>query len=211
MLSLGAATLADVSTVTIGTGTGTRLHLAHGAEDTVAAQVIGTTAQAPGRYGTTASTADIKDNTRFSGTGVLNVLPVANPYAAWETANGIAGAGANVDSDGDGVPNGIEFVIGGDPSGPASESSALLPAGGGDATHFEISFRRTDDSALLDPFVEYGSSLSSWTVAESGSNGVVIVEQNDHFGPGVGRVTVRIPRGLAVGSKLFARLRVEIP
>jgi autotransporter-associated beta strand protein len=209
VLALGAATLADTSTVTIGTGAGTKLDLPHGAEDTVAGLVIGTTAMAPGRYGSTASTADIQDDTRFSGTGVLNVVPPSDPYAAWEIANGIGGAGADVDSDGDGLLNGIEFVVGGDPSG--SPSNALLPVAGGDATYFELSFRRTDDSAYFGPFVEYGSTLSGWTVAEDGVNGVVIVEENDHFGTGIDRVTVRIPRNLAVGAKLFARLRVEIP
>lgn len=209
VLSLGAATLADTSTVTIGISTGTRLDLAHGAEDTVAGLVIGAGVMAPGRYGSTASTADIKDDTRFSGTGVLKVVAVTDPYAAWEIANGIAGAGAEADSDGDGLPNGIEFVVGGDPSG--STSNALLPVAGGDATYFDLAFRRTDDSAPFDPFVEYGSTLSGWTVAEPGTDGVIIAEENDHFGPGIDRVTVRIPRGLAIGAKLFARLRVEIP
>lgn len=137
---------------------------------------------------------------------------VTDGYLLWETANGIEGAGSGVDSDGDGIPNGIEFVIGGDPSGPASSSSALLPTVTVDATYLNFQFRRTDGSAYLDPFVEYGTSLGSWTAAQAGVNGVVVNENNDFFGAGTDRVIVRIPRTLvAPGSTLFARLRVDVP
>ena len=138
-----------------------------------------------------------------------------NPYAAFESANGITGAGADADSDNDGIPNGIEFVIGGDPSGPGSDSNALRPTiVNTDPVYVDFIFRRTDSSALSDPYVQYGSTLAGWTDAEPGlpgGNPVVIDETNDHFGPGIDRVTVRIPRALAVDQKLFARLRVDIP
>jgi autotransporter-associated beta strand protein len=134
-----------------------------------------------------------------------------DPYGAWETANGIEGAGPETDSDGDGIPNGIEFVIGGDPSGPASGSNDKLPTISTDATYLNFVFRRTDDSAGFDPYVEYGSTLSGWTEAEAGLDGVLISEDADFFAAGIDRVTVRIPRALATGSKLFARLRVDIP
>jgi autotransporter-associated beta strand protein len=136
---------------------------------------------------------------------------VADAYGAWEVANGISGDGADTDSDNDGIPNGIEFVIGGDPSGPGSDSSALLPTLSTDATYLNFVFRRTDDSASYDPFVEYGSTLAGWTTAEAGVNGVIVNEDDDFFGTDVDRVTVRIPRALATGSKLFARLRIDIP
>ena len=48
-------------------------------------------------------------------------------YGAWELLNGIAGAGPDADSDHDGIHNAIKFVIGGVPSGPASDSNGLLP------------------------------------------------------------------------------------
>ncbi len=136
---------------------------------------------------------------------------VADVYGAWELANGITGAGSDTDSDSDGIPNGIEFVIGGDPSGPGSDSSALLPTLSTDATYLNFVFRRTDDSASYDPFVEYGSTLAGWTAAEAGVNGVIVNEDDDFFGTDIDRVTVRIPRALATGSKLFARLRIDIP
>ncbi len=136
---------------------------------------------------------------------------VADPYASWETANGITGAGSNVDSDGDGIPNGIEFVIGGDPSGPASASNSLLPTATTDATYLNFVFRRTDESAAYDPFVEYSSSLGTWTEAQAGVGGVIVNEDDDFFGTDIDRVTVRIPLALATGSRLFARLGVDVP
>ncbi len=141
---------------------------------------------------------------------VLTTAPV-NPYASWETLNGIAEAGSSFDSDGDGIANGIEFVIGGDPSGPGSDSSSLLPTVASDATFLIITYRRTDESADADPFVEYGSTLGSWVEAEAGIYGVVINETDDAFGEGIDRVEVKIPRALAIGKKLFARLRINIP
>jgi fibronectin-binding autotransporter adhesin len=138
-------------------------------------------------------------------------LGTADAYGSWELANGIAGAGSGVDSDNDGIPNGIEFVIGGDPSGPGSDSNNLLPIASTTATHLVFVFRRTDDSAAYDPFVEYGSDLTGWTAAEAGVNGVTILDEDDAFGTDIDRVTVTIPRALEVGAKMFARLRVDIP
>jgi hypothetical protein len=112
-----------------------------------------------------------------------------------------------VDSDGDGISNGIEFIIGGDPSGPDSDSNSLLPTVTVDEVYLNFTFRRTDAAAGYDPFVEYSSDLAVWPLAETGENGVLIEED---VGSEVALVTVRIPRALATGSKLFARLRVEI-
>ncbi len=132
------------------------------------------------------------------------------PYDSWETENGITGAGATADSDGDGIPNGIEFVIGGDPSGPGSDSSSLLPVITLDADYLYFIFRRTDAAAGYNPYVEYSSSLGLWAMADPGVDGVFIEEAIDFYGPGVARVTVQIPRNLASGPKMFARLGVEI-
>lgn len=163
----------------------------------------------------------IVDDTNAPGTGTWSVQAAGNnlqlvyslgtTYDAFESANGISGAGENTDSDGDGIPNGIEFVIGGDPSGPDSDSSALLPTASVDATNLTFVFRRTDASAGFDPVVEYSSTLAGWTVAEGGVAGALITEDNNFHGTGTDRVTVVIPRALAAGSTLFARLRIDIP
>lgn len=150
----------------------------------------------------------------FSVDGTIKI-DGGDPYGAFEAANGITGAGANTDSDGDGIANGIEFVIGGDPSGPNSDSHALLPTiNNSDPVYIDFVFRRTDASAQKNPYVEYGSILTGWTTAEPGeptANPVLINETNDHFGAGIDQVTVRIPKALATSQKLFARLRVDLP
>jgi autotransporter-associated beta strand protein len=164
----------------------------------------------------------IVDASAFTGTGTWAVQVTGNnlelvytadgdPYEAWETLQDIAGSGAAADPDDDDIDNGIEFVIGGDPSGPNSASQALLPTTSLDPTHLRFFFRRTDASAGYDPFVEYSTTLNDWTVAEGGVDGVVIAEEDDFFDTDIDRVTVILPRELAVGGKLFARLQVVIP
>ena len=204
-LSLAASGLADASIVRLGSSA--TLQLGFDGTDTVDALFINGVQQAAGVYGSSHPSG------RFAGTGTLTVTtgPTATAYQSWETDNGIAGAGGTADSDGDGIPNGIEFVIGGDPSGPGSESSSLLPTGTKDSTHLVIVFRRTDASIADVPAVQYGSSLNGWTPAQNGVSGVVIEEANDFYGNGIDRVTVRLPLGLTANGKLFARLAVEIP
>jgi autotransporter-associated beta strand protein len=148
---------------------------------------------------------------QVTGNNLELVYSIGNAYDAFESANGISGAGADTDSDGDGIPNGIEFVIGGDPSGPDSDSNAPLPTATVDATNLSFVFRRTDASAGFDPIVEYSSTLAGWTTAQDGVGGVVITEDNNFYGPSTDRVTVTLPRTLSTGSELFARLRIDIP
>ncbi|MEK7951092.1 beta strand repeat-containing protein [Luteolibacter soli] len=204
-LSLAAPGLADGATVFVGVASTLKLNFA--GTDTVNALFINGVQQAAGVYGSSHPSG------RFAGTGTLTVTtgPTATAYQSWATSNGIDGASGTADSDSDGIANGIEFVIGGDPSGPGSDSSSLLPTGAKTATQLVITFRRTDASAANSPAVQYGSNLSGWTTAQNGVNGVVIEEANDFYGTGTDRVTVKLPVGLAVGGKLFARLAVDIP
>jgi autotransporter-associated beta strand protein len=204
-LSLAASGLADPSTVDI-SGTGV-LNLGFSGTDSVLALFIDGVQQPAGVYGSAHSSG------RFAGSGTLTVTsgPSGSSYSNWETANGIAGAGATADPDGDGISNGIEFVIGGDPSGPNSNSGSLAPTIASDSTYLNFVFRRTDESASTVPFVQYGSTLSGWTAAANGVNGVIVQTDNDFHGAGTDRVTVRIPIALASGAKLFARLQVNIP
>jgi autotransporter-associated beta strand protein len=138
---------------------------------------------------------------------------VANPFAGWAASKGLTGNDAlpGADPDKDGIANLIEFVLGGEPNpaNPNSNSRSLLPTVSVDATHLIFTFRRTDASAVLNPFVEYGTGMSAWTAAQAGVNGVTVAEDNDFYGNSTDRVIVRIPRSLAApGSKLFARLKV---
>ena len=203
-LSLAASGLADDATVFLGSNV--TLRLGFTGTDTVDRLFINGVQQAAGVYGSGHASG------RFAGDGTLTVTtgPVATPYESWETANGIVGAGSAADSDNDGIPNGIEFVIGGDPSGPDSDSSELLPTGTKNATHLVIVFRRSDASMGNAPAVQYGTDLNDWTTAQHGDDDVV-VEVEDNHEPGIDLVTVRLPIALAGNGRLFARLSVEIP
>jgi autotransporter-associated beta strand protein len=212
-LVLTSAFLADGADVLITTGA--TLELATGTTDTIDQLIVDGNPESPGVYGSLLSTAQFKrDYLTGSGTLTVTTGPDAGGYEDWEIENGIEGAGSLADSDSDGIPNGIEFVIGGIPFGPGSASNGLLEPVALDAEYLTYVFRRTDAAAAYDPYVEYGSTLSGWTEATAGEpvlTPVLINEDNNFYGAGIDRVTVRIPRALATGTKLFARLRVDIP
>lgn len=134
---------------------------------------------------------------------------ILSNYSSWEAFHAATG-GPHADSDQDGTMNGIEFVLGGDPSAP--DSNSILPTITTDPTYLSFIFRRTAESAVYNPFVEYGSTLQGWTPAQEGVDGVIINESKDAF-PGGDSVEVKIPLSLAPpgAGKLFVRLRVQLP
>ncbi|WP_367875035.1 beta strand repeat-containing protein [Luteolibacter sp. Populi] len=212
-LSLGTVFLPDAADVILGTDA--VLELTTGATDVIDELTVNGSGQIAGVYGAVGSGAQF-ERSFITGTGTLTVTTgTTGGYTDWETANEITGAGSNVDSDNDGIPNGIEFVIGGDPSGPSSSSSALLPTVTENADYMTIVFRRSDESVTYNPHVQYGTTLGSWTESVNGqplATPVLITTEDDGFETGIDRVTVKIPRALAApGSKLFGRLTVNIP
>ncbi|NJR42074.1 MAG: hypothetical protein HC767_04915 [Akkermansiaceae bacterium] len=68
--------------------------------------------QSPGVYGSTTSPATNQNDTYFEGGGTLTV---GSTFATWLAANAPA-TGFNTDSDDDGVPNGVENVLGTSPN-----------------------------------------------------------------------------------------------
>ena len=152
-----------------------------------------------------------------NSTGVLELAVVASGYTAWTNTQfpgetNVAIIGPDADPDADGIDNGIEFVIGGDPSD--SPSTHLLPTATVDADSMNFVFLRTDAASGYNPYVEYSTSLAagSWTKALPGEDDIIISEEDNIDGNGTARVTVELPKALAApGTKLFARLRVDIP
>lgn len=142
---------------------------------------------------------------------------LVSPFQAWVTGPpyNLAGADATetADPDNDGIANSIEFVIGGN---PASESNSdLLPdgepvsvdLGAGVLDYYKFTYRRTADSAYLNPGVEHDTDLvAPWTFAENGVDGVVVQESPGFYGAGIDRVECYIP--LPLGGRLFGRLVV---
>jgi autotransporter-associated beta strand protein len=219
-LSVLYATLDDASVVTIASGA--LLELASGEEDTVDKLFLNGVQMPAGTYGSTSSAATTKDNRYFSSTGTLNVLTgapavIADLYDNWADSNGLDGTPGkdpafDIDSEGDGLANGLEWILGGDPL--ANDTPSVLPAATGNSvTGLTLTFTREEDSiGIADLAIDWGSSLDgSWTaevpITQAGGsypNGVV-VSVNQAATPDA--VTVTIPAANAVNGKLFARFK----
>ncbi|WP_226895189.1 PA14 domain-containing protein, partial [Luteolibacter marinus] len=131
-------------------------------------------------------------------------------FTFWLDYNGLEGADrlASADPDGDKIPNDLEFVLGGKPAGANAGSIDLLPTLALDPTWAIFEFRRSDVSLASGPFVQHGTTLGSWTTATNGVGGVQILTVDDGFGPGIDKVTVKVPRGSA---SRFMRLNSNQP
>ena len=141
-------------------------------------------------------------------------------YDAWIAERGLSGNDALFDSDPDqdGIGNGIEFVLGGEPNpaNPGSNSAALLPAVSGSAGDLVFTFRRKDLS-------EYSSSLVfQWSTdlvfsspthdvpigsVDSNTDGIAVDLTEDYPDSETDTITITIPAGKAVDGKVFGRLK----
>ena len=201
--------LDDDATVVLGDGATLRLDFV--GFDTVGGLTIDGVEQPDGPYD-----ADHPSG-RFSGTGAIWVgegAPEPEGYAGW-AANfpGLTDTDPALDFDGDGLPTGIEFVVGGDPTVPDAAGIAPIFDTTTDPDHFLFTYRLSD-LAASDPSatigVEYGSDLTGWTVAGHDPDGTGITITVDAVPTeDYDLVTVAIPNALAVNGVLFARLFAE--
>ncbi len=213
----GSGTL-DISTLnldvaTLGGGATQPVYVIVDSAAAITGTVFASVTNVPSGYTLTYNYNDGVDSNNIalvSGTG--------SPFTSWATTNGLTGGDAlpTADPDNDGLDNAVEFVIGGqpNPANPNAASNALAPVADASGANLVFSFRSTD-LAQSQPGIailaEYGSSLTGWTTAVHGVNGVTVVTTQDGYGAGVDRVDVTIPKALAAGSTLFARLNVSIP
>ena len=144
---------------------------------------------------------------------VLTVTSGASSaYDTWaKTTHGLSGANAdfNFDYDNDGLANGIEWILGGNPT---TSTPSVSPVATRDASNnLILTFTRQEDSigeTILT--LEYGSNLTDWTSfvidADGGTdaNGV-IVAIDQVASPDA--VTVTIPASVAVNGKIFSRIK----
>jgi hypothetical protein len=148
------------------------------------------------------------------------IASAGQSFAAWIAGFGLSGPAAlgDADPDFDGIANLVEFVLGGNPA--TVSDSALLPTvalvsnPGGTVPpgqYLRFTYRRTADSAYLNPGMQFNATLSGpWTTAV-GAAGVVQVVTPGFFTTPVpaDRVEVFVPRAThALNGKLFGRLLV---
>ena len=145
----------------------------------------------------------------------LAATAAGSPYLDWADDNELVGDDRDfeADPDGDGIANGLEWVLGGD---PLASNSSMVSVTGSSLTGLTLSFNREEDSiGVATLVVEWTTDLDvTWnevpvTQAGGSYDDGVTVSVNQEATPD--RVTVTIPSNNEAGSKLFARLRVTLP
>jgi autotransporter-associated beta strand protein len=130
-------------------------------------------------------------------------------YSAWKAANApVTGNNPEADEDGDGVPNALEFILGGRLDTKDQEKLPLATINGG---NLEFTFKRDQKSigGISALRVETSPDLADWTTgfaipdgASAASPGVTVVKG---VPAGFDTVSLSVPMS---GSKLFVRLKV---
>jgi autotransporter-associated beta strand protein len=136
-------------------------------------------------------------------------------YSTWASSHGLDGSpgkedGFNADPENDGIANGLEWILGGNPL--ASGSGPLLTTTGSATTGLTLNFTRDETSiGNSDLVLQWDSDLDGgWTevpITQAGgtyANGVVVTV-NEAATPDA--VTVRIPASNGPAGKVFARLK----
>jgi len=146
-----------------------------------------------------------------------SVIELVSGYEGWAAFHRLEGGDAlpAADANGNGFPNILELILGGNPATgavPTGIANALVreDAGEGERDYFKLTYPVTQMSVGFgaESFVEFGTDLtsSSWSKASHGSDGVIITSTPDGFSPGVHRIEVWIPKSLAPDGRLFARI-----
>ena len=127
-------------------------------------------------------------------------------YAASYGLNSVTTGAPDADFDKDGIPNLLEYLLGGNPTLP---NSGLLPtitkAPG--SSNVVFTYKRKIAAEGLTQVIEHATSLSStWTPAEDGENGVTIVTAPVPGDATAEQVTVTIP---STSTSRFVRLKAS--
>ncbi|MEP2776746.1 MAG: Ig-like domain-containing protein [Luteolibacter sp.] len=155
----------------------------------------------PGYSGPDSFTYKANDGTFDSNVSMVTLTVTEAPanYTSWKS--GISwepgdDSTPSGDPDTDGINNGMEFVLGGDPH--VSDTS-ILPVTTLGATNLTFSYSRTEDSkSSTTQKVQWSTNLSSWND--------IVVDPSDP-----NAVNIEIPRSNAPGGCLFVRLHVVLP
>lgn len=150
------------------------------------------------------------NSTFVTGGGSVVVAAGGSAFATWATSKGLTGGAADfeADPDGDGIKNGLEFILGGEPN-PANagaNSAGLLPTGEVVGTGFVFAFTLMNAAAYLNPVVEFDADLRGvWTTATDPGNATILVT------PGSPSATVKVTIPKGANTEMFARLKAVKP
>ena len=224
-VAIGSATL-DATTSTDATGTlavtgGATINLGSGATlafaDSSAISWSGGTLAITGsfvsgvslRFGTTGSGLTSAQLALITGLGTATLdangyLIGGTPYSLWS-----GGAAFNSDSNGDGIANGLAWILGA--IGPSANGQAVLPVPGTESGFLTLHFQRVRDLGPAHLYLDYSNDLNTldpWHVIDlvAGPLGDIVVV--DVTGSPNDDVTVKIPSATHASAKgkLFARL-----
>jgi hypothetical protein len=123
-------------------------------------------------------------------------------------------SGFAADADSDGMPNGMEWLLGGDPLVP--DAAPLIGLNVSAADELILDFHRCEDAVgVVNLSVEWSSDLNSaWAeipigpTSSVGANGIKVTVDEASSPP---RISVHIPTANSPNGKLFARLRAGHP
>jgi fibronectin-binding autotransporter adhesin len=158
-------------------------------------------------------------------TGVLTLTTSAGGFDAWVNSKGLVGPDADfgADPDHDGIDNGLEFVLGGEPNpaNPGANSAALLPTITQSGGNLTFSFKRKDlsESGVTLAFqwstdLTFPSPANDVPIgaADSTTDTTVVDITEDSPDVDTDTIAITIPAAKAAGGKLFGRLSaVEVP
>ena len=162
------------------------------------------------------NTYDLTLSASNTAVSVTVVSTGGSAYDAWAGPYSLANPAFDFDSDNDGIPNGLEWILGGNPTHndtPSIRPTVTGSVGGGLTLVFNRASASVPPETTL--VVEWGSDLNplantltigTTDVGPSGNNPTIDIDA-----PTTGQVTVNIPAANAPGGKLFARLKAIQP
>jgi hypothetical protein len=115
------------------------------------------------------------------------------------------------DAEFDGTENLLEYVLNGNPT---VSDPGILPSLDASGANFVFTFTRLEESVGDTTQVfQYGSDLSGWTTVNitAPTGPEVALGTLGVPSAGLRTVTVTIPKSVAVGGKLFGRLKASRP
>jgi autotransporter-associated beta strand protein len=205
-LNLGGATLqiADLGATTLAAST--RLVLA-----TATGTLSGTFAGIPNNSNIVIGLNNykVRYNDTEGGNSALTLTSTTSggSYASWAALAGVGAA--DDDDDNDGLDNGVEYVLGTNPTNSNSGGISSLVSGG----NVTFTFSRSDASETPDTAVsiEVGTTLATWpsvfTVgADTASSSLGVTVTENGAGPDLINVTVAV----GANPQMFGRLHVTV-